>query len=1303
MSEQLTDTVLLIHGTFAGSNEDAGPRWWQKSSHFWNWLNEALKGRARCEEVFHWSGQNREHDRLAAGSKLYHRLMALEDQGRRYHLVGHSHGGSVIWAALKQAAAHGKMLDGLRSWTTVGTPYFSYRLRMGDLLFLVPLLLAALVGLAQAVQGGMTRRYAADLWSAGYRWTFAGLIVLWLVTALCLAYCAFRVVGFAWAAFALWRDRRRAAAAYSTFSPRWQGLWSSEDEAINGLRSTLNLGDLQYRGKPLRVLPRYPVPIFSNLGDRLFFEWLKRFLQGNDLLSRRLADVTPAPRIEGDLVAPPLTGPDHDDLIQRVAEGVKLPGTLNRLRRILGQLAFGGPLQSFWEAEDGETSPAFAALLVHTLYLPERTETDRRATVPERIARFIGERAGSGPVPAPVSPQGMRWVPPAAPGGPWRRFLAATAVQRTLCYGLLGLVLISWLGSNAMFDRVRQFTPESLVRQAIDTAPETDAAEDPAANSALAGWALALYEAAARGSELRSTWGDPLPAVHGLTVAAVQVQPDRAGEAISKIEDPLRRAEALAEIAEELAGAGPPRRALTLRVAELARGSAEQARPSDPAGFAEILMRLARLHQRVRDASQAGELAYEAGQVAQTRIDAIKQGVLFPDAGPPANAPAPDGSGPPPVENRPDDRLPAAPVTEIGPVPANAPAPPEAPDGDPVSPPWPLPAPCSPGPVADPRSEPNPAPAPGPPAADRPSSSRLPGPSNVPALDLSPLPAAGRGTENGAPLNIQVLIDPDPTQAAPPPARDAGPEGAPAKVADSPDMPATPDGARYVTEPPPRLPRGVIVGGGVNLTPTDAPRMVNTAIDAATLLNKLDRGDDARALTVKLLQSLSQIRQTAEVKGAIAPQPGGLSLLSLDVVTQARLAVLVATHKLESVYPEGRKAVLQTFDQTWSFVYESPLGPEEADAWVADLLRLKLGGELARWASEVVKPARGGPDNAAQPEILVLMARIQYAAGLAESSRTAAAALATLPLIRPHPYEIDELLRVSQVTYHDYLQGRVDRHALRRVRLRLELADIGLTTDEIDPLSPKRLLEAAWDDAFAIVLHAPSQPDRADRASTLAEVIHAAVNLEGRPGAVAIHESIVERYKKAIAEIPDLPEEEHRSPELGRALRRLSAVLGREGRMDAAEALAESIVRDADRLAARLYVANRLAMGSARERSHARQIVEEIQPTIPDRAERRRERSPLLAGCSVVWSWLGEPQRAVKARENCLAVDRLRADTVLLHLFGLPEGARPLEELPEPAAPSKAPPVAPPPPPPISLPQAPAVAPQPAPEPPPAP
>ncbi|MFF0161127.1 hypothetical protein ACFYRY_26850 [Streptomyces sp. NPDC005263] len=104
-----TELVILVHGTFAGdkSAQDVGERWWQRGSRTWIWLEENLPPSVSLPEadvrLFHWSGSNAQSERLAASVRLLALLMRLEKDGRRYHLVGHSHGGSIIWESLVSA------------------------------------------------------------------------------------------------------------------------------------------------------------------------------------------------------------------------------------------------------------------------------------------------------------------------------------------------------------------------------------------------------------------------------------------------------------------------------------------------------------------------------------------------------------------------------------------------------------------------------------------------------------------------------------------------------------------------------------------------------------------------------------------------------------------------------------------------------------------------------------------------------------------------------------------------------------------------------------------------------------------------------------------------------------------------------------------------------------------------------------------------------------------------------------------------------------------------------------------------
>src|SRR5215475_705191 len=123
--------IITVHGTFAGNLREKPPHhWWQSEATLALQLIRKLGGGA-VVKPFQWkdkerTGPNRESERRIAGRQLFSELLELEGKGIPYHLVGHSHGGSVIWHALKQSARARKQLIGLKSWTTVATPFIEF-------------------------------------------------------------------------------------------------------------------------------------------------------------------------------------------------------------------------------------------------------------------------------------------------------------------------------------------------------------------------------------------------------------------------------------------------------------------------------------------------------------------------------------------------------------------------------------------------------------------------------------------------------------------------------------------------------------------------------------------------------------------------------------------------------------------------------------------------------------------------------------------------------------------------------------------------------------------------------------------------------------------------------------------------------------------------------------------------------------------------------------------------------------------------------------------------------------------------
>jgi hypothetical protein len=123
-------TIITLHGTNDTQPSDEGEQWWQIGSGFDRALNKLIKGSQDAVEIvpFRWSGKNSESDRRAEGKRLLAWLRKeFESKQRPYHLLAHSHGGSVVREALVQATLRNRSLEHLRSWTTVGTPFLKFR------------------------------------------------------------------------------------------------------------------------------------------------------------------------------------------------------------------------------------------------------------------------------------------------------------------------------------------------------------------------------------------------------------------------------------------------------------------------------------------------------------------------------------------------------------------------------------------------------------------------------------------------------------------------------------------------------------------------------------------------------------------------------------------------------------------------------------------------------------------------------------------------------------------------------------------------------------------------------------------------------------------------------------------------------------------------------------------------------------------------------------------------------------------------------------------------------------------------
>lgn len=167
--------VLLLHGTWAGqpSPEGQPKRWWEHESSFSAALAESLTidGRQPQVDAFRWGngGSNSETIRRAEGERLCHALQT-QYADRSVHLIGHSHGGSVIWHALVHSMRNGGSgLGNVASWATVGTPFLRFGIAWHEVLLealLFVLLSAGIIGVMGHLTGFWDTHTPLSLWHA---------------------------------------------------------------------------------------------------------------------------------------------------------------------------------------------------------------------------------------------------------------------------------------------------------------------------------------------------------------------------------------------------------------------------------------------------------------------------------------------------------------------------------------------------------------------------------------------------------------------------------------------------------------------------------------------------------------------------------------------------------------------------------------------------------------------------------------------------------------------------------------------------------------------------------------------------------------------------------------------------------------------------------------------------------------------------------------------------------------------------------------------------------------------------------
>jgi hypothetical protein len=210
------------------------------------------------QSLFHWSGENDVLERHIAGERLYEYLSHLDESGQPYHVIAHSHGGSVLWAALRiaeQVRLRGgaNPLNGLRSCIAVGTPFVIYRQSRNSTRLLwfqevVTMLLIVITPFAALYL----------LWENA-RWLLF-VLVIWIF--------AIPIVVAKTFPLKFSRMQQHDPNIAREHGNGWLSIWSPDDEALNALRSAIRLRDTPISFRLSRpILPAHA----SNLGTRWFF------------------------------------------------------------------------------------------------------------------------------------------------------------------------------------------------------------------------------------------------------------------------------------------------------------------------------------------------------------------------------------------------------------------------------------------------------------------------------------------------------------------------------------------------------------------------------------------------------------------------------------------------------------------------------------------------------------------------------------------------------------------------------------------------------------------------------------------------------------------------------------------------------------------------------------------------------------------------------------------------------------------------------------------------------------------------
>jgi hypothetical protein len=237
--------LITIHGTNAGDMADLGSKWWQLGSPFQVRISQQLDLEKGGIEIipFHWdTGANSETKRRQAGLRLLEVLRRYDTAGVDYHILAHSHGGSVAYYALMGSAKNNRPLIRLKSWTTVGTPFIYFKKRrflfsrfgpIGQAYFTISTILILLGMLILGAPKFIISPTSSGVSTSSLLFTSATLGSIGMLGYLAL-------IGLDNVNPYRYSQKHRKLCA-GWYQKVWRGVFHPEDEAISALRNVRHL------------------------------------------------------------------------------------------------------------------------------------------------------------------------------------------------------------------------------------------------------------------------------------------------------------------------------------------------------------------------------------------------------------------------------------------------------------------------------------------------------------------------------------------------------------------------------------------------------------------------------------------------------------------------------------------------------------------------------------------------------------------------------------------------------------------------------------------------------------------------------------------------------------------------------------------------------------------------------------------------------------------------------------------------------------------------------------------------------